>query len=531
MKVFFAFIGAFLCTYLYGQEFKEPITIGKFTDSVYKKLDQVNALMYLPEGYITLDAPQLPDSLSFANKTKEEINSIIKKRNLINPYWVFGLEPLLKKGNIYIKVGYSWILMSSYFQFNNDDLSEEEQRNKVNHGLVAYPAELGTESFPIVANPGKNNNQLINADTVLIYEPKYFYKLNDTIVNYAVMQVNLIKFDLAKIRIYYYYPINEKQQVFNEIQKTWGIVRFKKDNEFTHPYRVGLDSVPLKQDLYWGKFSYINDPQLLASEREILKNKKIRKKSNQISFEADKLAMEGNIEAAIVQNKKALELDKENVSANSNLIFIALTKNDKNAAWDYWSEMNLNLPNNYQTKFNKGLIFERFKELDSAAITFNSLANSTDSTNTAPRFEEAKIYAQQNNLKKAQWTFERVLNIFSQEQLKSKRGETHKLYTLDQVFSVRLAYAQFLLKNNLSNQAISLMEETLGDNIKVIDSQQKKVRFAIRKVLSKTSLAELYFHLSHNYVSLNDIPSAKFYLEKAKENGKIIPEELEHFLR
>lgn len=44
--MFFAFIEAFFCTYLYGQQFKEPNTIGKFTDGVYRKLDQVNALMY-----------------------------------------------------------------------------------------------------------------------------------------------------------------------------------------------------------------------------------------------------------------------------------------------------------------------------------------------------------------------------------------------------------------------------------------------------------------------------------------------------
>src|SRR5690606_3559301 len=117
-----------------------------------------------------------------------------------------------------------WILLTSYFKYNNEDLTEEEYQIKVNQGLIDYPAEVGREPLPIVTSVGTQANQLINADTVIIFEPKYTFKLNDTVANYAMMQVNLIKFDLGKIRLYYYYPINEKQKVLDEIQQTWGII-------------------------------------------------------------------------------------------------------------------------------------------------------------------------------------------------------------------------------------------------------------------------------------------------------------------
>ena len=530
MKNLLTCIGLICCTCLFGQQFNEPVKLGEFADSVYSNLQQVNAMMYTPKGYTKLIPPKLPDSLHFFGKNQEEIQKIISIRNSMYPYGVFAYEPLLKKDDIYIKQGHSWILLTSYFKYNNEDLTEEEYQIKVNQGLIDYPAEVGREPLPIVTSVGTQANQLINADTVIIFEPKYTFKLNDTVANYAMMQVNLIKFDLGKIRLYYYYPINEKQKVLDEIQQTWGIIRFNNDKDFVPPNQLALDLATEKKDLYLGKFSYLNDPEQLEKERAAYAKKEIVKRANQISFEANKLAMDGKTDEAIAKFKEALKVGNHIVSANSGLIFIALSKNDQDAAWDYWSEMNSNIPDEYQTKFNKGLIFTRFNQLDSAVHVFNNLANTTDSLNILARFEQAKIYVLQNDLTKAQLTFERVLNVFKQEIEKSKNKESYRLYALDQIFAVRLTYGQFLLKNNLQEQAIALMEETLEDHIKVKEAQEKRQGFAIVRELSKGSLRELYFHLSHNYASLKDTENAKIYLEKAKKNGKVLPEELDKLL-
>ncbi len=514
-----------------AQEIINSTKLGKMDGTPLKNLDEVNALVFQPVGYDTVMNPKLPDSLSsLAMLSKEEVAEMQRKRFLFNPYLAFGTPVELKKGDIFIGFSISWIRLSSYYQFNNDTSSVETYRKKVNQNILGKKMIGYRPDFELLEDVKGTGRELINADTVFIYDTKSTYRFKDTVDNYGALVVHLVKFDLGYVSLRYYYPLPKRETVLAEINDTWGIIQFKPDNEFTHPNRDAW--IPRREDpdLYLGKFSFLNNPDQVRREHEHYEQRKLHGEANSMAMEAHRLAQSGDLDQAKAKLLEALEIDSANKIAYRQLLLLAMDENDEDRAWEFGRKLMEIDSANSETWFLKGLVERKYGDLDSATKTFEMILREKDSLHFRSFIELAHISTQKGDHDTADLNFNRAIDIFTTEGEKSVRKEGHRIFNINELFKVRLAYAQFLNTNFAFEKSKELFEQTLMEEETAIEAGRKGERQRIYGKLTPASLGELNFMLAISYAGLMDESNARLYLEKAKRLGKVLPEELERFL-
>lgn len=514
-----------------AQEIINAKKLGKMDGAAFKNLEEVNAMVFRPAGYDTVMNPKLPDSLSsLVMLSKEEVAEMNEKRRLFNPYLVFGDPIELRKGDVFISFSRSWIRLSSYYQYNTDTSSIETYRQKVNQNMVGKNMIGYNQNFELLEDVKGVPRELINADTVFIYDTKSTFKFKDTIGNYGSLVVHLVKFDLGYVSLRYYYPLDERKKALEEVNNTWGIIQFKPDNEFTHPIQEGRIPARKEPDLYLGKFSFLNNPEQVSREHKQYERRKLSGRANVMAMEAGRLAQSGDFDQAKHKLFEALTVDSNNVIAYRHLVLLSMDENDEDGTWDYWHRLMKRDSANTETWFLKGLAEKKYRELDSATKTFETIIKEKDSLHFRSFVELAFIAALKGAKDSADLNFNQAINIFNAEGEKSLRKESHRIFNINDLFKVRLAYAKFLNANFAFEKSRMLFEQTLIDEEMAIEAVKKGERQRIYGKLTPASLGELNFMLAISYAGLMDEPNTRLYLEKAKSLGKILPEELEGFL-
>ncbi len=268
-RILFIVVSVLLPAGINAQKIITSEKLGKLNGTPIGHLDEVNALVFRPIGYDTVVNPNLPDSLYYQGLfSKDELAEMREKRIRFNPYLAFNSPIELKKGDIFVSFSQAWIRLSSYYKYSGGDESEEEFRKKANKNMMEKNDYRYGNNAELLEDVKGIPKKLLNADTIFIFEPKSRYKFKDTIENYGSLVVHLVKFDLGLVSLRYYYPLHKREMVLSEINNTWGIIQFKPDEEFTHPNRENRTPRPMDPDLYFGKFSILNNPEQIKRERE-----------------------------------------------------------------------------------------------------------------------------------------------------------------------------------------------------------------------------------------------------------------------
>src|SRR5690606_36655897 len=116
---------------------------------------------------------------------------------------------------------------------------------------------------------------------------------------------------------------------------------------------------------------------------------------------------------------------------------------------------------NSETWFLKGLVERKYGDLDSATKTFEMILREKDSLHFRSFIELAHISTQKGDHDTADLNFNRAIDIFTTEGEKSVRKEGHRIFNINELFKVRLAYAQFLNTNFAFEKSKELFEQTL----------------------------------------------------------------------
>lgn len=198
--------------------------------------------------------------------------------------------------------------------------------------------------------------QRINADTALIRlatDSLLRARGRDTIRYngklYSHLYVTIVKKDLGAIWLTYNYETGKLQQAIKEVYDTWGLVKFRPDNQIK---RDPADSTTI----YFGKFKHLNTPEIL--KKDSLALEKI--------FQKDPYRLEDKImyaNAQLYQGNYAESIKTANAAIN---IYIQLKqsigkpiKNEKNT--------NRQISNFY---YIKGLALERLSDKPNARISY-----------------------------------------------------------------------------------------------------------------------------------------------------------------
>ncbi|MGK6349717.1 tetratricopeptide repeat protein [Parapedobacter sp. DT-150] len=513
-----------------AQEIIRSKKLGELDRAAIKNLDEVNALVFKPDGYDTVMNPKLPDSLSsLMMLSKDELVEMHKKRFRFNPYLVFGNPVELKNGDILVGFSTSWIRLSSYYKYNNDSSSVEAYRKKANQNMLGTNMIGYSPNFKLLEDVKSTSRKLVNADTVFIYDTKQKYRFKDTVDNYGSLVVHLVKFDLGYVSLRYYYPLDNREMALSEINNTWGIIQFKPDREFTHPNYDGWIPPREEPDLYFGKFSFLNNPEQVKRENEQYEQRKLKSKANSLATEAVRLAQSKQFDQAKENFFEVLKIDSNNVITYRHLLLMSMDENNRNDSWRYWNKLMEKDPKNNETWFLKGLVEKKYNELDSATKTFEKILREKDSLHYKSFIELAFISTLKGDNDAADLNFNRAINIFKIEGEKSLRKESHRMFNINDLFRVRLAYAKFLNTNSAFEKSKMLFEQTLREEEVAIEAGKKGERQGIYGKLTPASLGELNFMLAMSYAGLKDELNARLYLEKARSLGKVLPEELDRF--
>jgi len=518
---------------LLGQSKFNPRELMKLNSDTIEKLSEVNAVVFRPIGYELLNIPRIPDSLfSYTTNDPQKKIELTNKKLKLNPYLIFGGDIKFKKDDIFISYTHSWIRLSSYYKYNNEDITEEEFRLKVNGtaiDLKKIPSYYG--HFDLLDSVGNKPLKLINADAVNIYDTNVKYKFKDSIENYESILLTLVKYDLGSIHVMFFFPLGQREKAIKEINGTWGLVQFKKDEEFRHPDRSGVIPKPEHPELYFGKFSHLNNPDQEQREREQYKHRMIRQKSGSIAMEGIRLSERKKFNEAKSKFEEALRIDSTDTRPYTHLFLISLEEDQKELALTYWNKLDMLKPAHKENYFLKGLYHKRFNELDSANHNFEYLVENLDTINYRAFQELAFIRQGQNNFDAAEGFYLKALNIFEKEREKARRDLGHRMLNINELFMVRINYARMLISINEPKKAIDLLQETLKDDQENKEFLEKKQMLNIYGRLIPMNLADLNFTLSRAYAHLRDEENMIKYLQTAKDFGKNIPEELKHFLK
>ncbi|QEC53049.1 hypothetical protein EDD80_10411 [Anseongella ginsenosidimutans] len=531
-KILFILVSVLVYGWVNAQEMITSEKLGKLDETPLRSLDEVNALVFKPRGYDMVMNPKLPDSLSsLAMLSKEESAEMKKKRIHFNPYLVFYSSIELKKKDIFISFSNSWIRLSAYYKYNNDSSSVEEYRKRVNQNMLSEKMVGFKPNLELLEDVTGPARELINADAVFIYDSKSKYKFKDTVDNYGSLVIHLVKFDLGYVSLSYYYPLNKRELALSEINDTWGIIQFKPDNEFTHPNHDGRIPPSKEPDLYFGKFSFLNNPEQARKEKDQYEQRKLKARANSLAREAIRLAQSKDFDRAKEKFSEVLKVDADNVITYRYLLLMSLDENNKGGSWRYCNKLIEIDPESKETWFLKGLTEKRYNELDSAAETFEMIIRERDSLHYRSYIELALISMLKGETDAADLNFNRAINIFKTEGEKSLRRESHRMLNINDLFRTRLAYARFLNTNSAFEKSKMLFEQTLKDEQAAIEAGKKGERRSIYGKLTPESLRELNFMLALSYAGLKDESNTRLYLKKAKSLGKVLPEELDGLSR
>src|SRR3546814_14995162 len=93
-----------------AQEIIHTRKLAKLADTAFRNLDELNALVFEPDGYERVLHPKLPDSLSrMSMLSKEERAELREKRKRFNPYLTFDQTIVLRQRNIFIGLSEAFI--------------------------------------------------------------------------------------------------------------------------------------------------------------------------------------------------------------------------------------------------------------------------------------------------------------------------------------------------------------------------------------------------------------------------------------
>lgn len=532
-KILFALLGICLHLFALGQQIVNKKSLGAFDTQTHSKLEEINALVFKPEGYETVPWPKLPDSINFSLFASDPKAKKLEENKLaINPLLAFRNPISFKKGDIYIGYDQNWFRLSNYYKYNNDKKSVEESRRWTN-SINADPKSIGPSyaGLQYLEYVNRDALKLINADTALIFTSNTKFKFKDTVDNYEMITVYLLKFDLGVGKVYYYYPIGERMKALQEINQTWGVVRFKPDSEFTHPDHSGHIPKPKEPDLYYGKFAFLNNPDQLKREEENYRKKNLNGQAAKLVLEGVNFARVKDWGNAKAKYEEALKIDPNHALAYLQLTWLALEQNMEQDARNYWASLNKLQPSSAETWFVKGMLEKRFNQLDNAFITFDKVLADFDSLYYKAHLEKASIYVMRNDQVAAEKEFDAALLIFKKESEKAKRGEKYRMMQLYDFYMAKMQYARFLG----SKQEFEKGKNQLEDFLREYEANQNSISLGIPKTIYgriyPENLADVHFWLGIFYVNLKDENKCVEHFKKAKELGKVLPAEVENLLK
>jgi len=510
-------------------QFKVSLSeIKSFYKDTVLKSEEVNAIMFRPIGYEKILMPKLPDSLLLTSihdpKKKEEL---VDKRNKFNPYLAFSGEIYFRKDDVIVGFNNSWIRLSAYFEYNQQDITEDEYLRESNEKLLdlkLIPSYYG--HFELIQNIEEKDLKLINADAGNIYFTRAKFKFRDTVFNYESILVNLVKYDLGKAHLIYYFPIGQKEKALKAIQNTWGLVQFKKDEEFTHPDRSGWIPKQENPELYFGKFSHLNNPDQVKREREKYQIRLKRIKSRVKIQEGVKLASVEKISEAKLKFEEALTIDNTNSEPYVHLLILSMGKNQEDSSRTYLQKLEEINPKGTETNFLKAKFYKHFGKVDSARYYFKYIIEKLDTINYRAYQELALIERDEKNYSLAKQYFDNAVKIFEKERIKAKNNESHRVLNINELAVVRLNYSKMLIKNRETEEAIELLLASLNDD----NESKNSSMYNIYGRITPFNIAEIHFLLGSAYLLLNDHSNAENSLKTAKKLGKVLPDVFENLL-
>lgn len=514
-KLLLILIALLVVADIYGQQIvsnKTLFAVDKLPDSA---LREVNALTFIPPAYKKIIRPN--------NLQRHDGKSGQTRLEQFCSY---------NKNDVYISINSSFITLSSFYRYSNKDISPEDELKMYNSGFVTFPQFLGrNNSYTLLENVNADYLTLINADSVFIYNSNQKFKVNSATENYGSIVVNLIKFDLGRVHLVYYYPLDKYKEVLKEINNTWGVVRFKPDDEFSPVnYSESVPKPKYPYELYFGKFSHLNNIEQQREEEEERKKRMAKFAFSKRIFDAGVIARKGDLKTAKSLYATLLNEDPTNPMLYNQLVLIAMDENNQDSTWYYWHKLHDVSPHAIQTWVLKGGIEKRFNDFDAAKITFEKLLLTSDTINPFLHMDLASVYGSLGLNDKASKTYDRLLNIFSVERAKGLKGENHRMLNFGQLMEARMNYALLLNSMHKYDKSIELLEATVDDNNQLVEASKSRKQIGIYGALNDSQLSNVYMLLGLTYGMAKMETNAKVNLQEAKRLGKTIPAELEDFL-
>ncbi|MGV8877402.1 MAG: tetratricopeptide repeat protein [Sphingobacteriaceae bacterium] len=488
-----------------------------------------NALIYLPKGYERVIHEKSVNTPMYSGPMEEAYEKWRNQRVALNPEMVFldGLN--FKKGNIFLGYNLSWITLSSFFKYQSSG-TVENQRAFHKRNFINSPKRFGLENtYTLLLDVHQKALSLINADSVFIYNSNETYKYKSDKVNYGSIVVNLLKFDLARIRLVYYYPLGEEQKVFQEIANTWGMVQFKPDRAFTLPDRSGRVPKQLEPELYMGKFAIVNNPEQFKRDSLNFEKKKTNRKVDSLLRAGIALFSAKKLDEAKKTWQEAIATDPRNPFPYAQMTFASIESNQRDSATFYWENYKERSDDGFSVSFLKAQLLKRFGDLKAAAEIYEKLV--ADSLHLDTYAELGGIYGQLGQYEKAVKVFDDGLAMADTELAKAKQAKPHRRIYSAKLAQYKLSYALLAQKNEQLQQSremlLSVIEEYGPDQTGSAGLQLTGTYGQVPKSL----LAECHFVLGTLYGKSHDGVNARFHLNKSAELGKQLPAQFENFMK
>lgn len=515
-----------------AQELVNQNSLTAFSKESVREIQEVNALAFQPEGYEQVQYAKLPDSLNgFPPRQQEKKSKWSAERLRLDPILVFREHISFKKGNIFIGFTHTWVRMSAYFNYNQQQISEEEFRKQGNQRsgnpklITSYYGH-----YEQISTVPQSSMELINADSALVFDTHQVYDFEGKPKSYGCMVVNLAKYDLGTVKVFYFYPLTEREVVLQEINKTWGVIRFKPDREFRHPDHSHVIPKRTEPELYFGKFSFLNNPEQEARERNAYAQKQVKNKALQVLMEGRKLVGTKDFDGARQKYLEALQVDSSLGSAYHELCMLAVFEKNEPEAWRNWEILTRMEPTNKEHNFTKAIIFNSFGQVDSAYNIFGDFVENYDTLRYEAFLERAFIKARQQDNLAATQNFEQAIKIFSVQGEHALKEETHRMFNINQLCWVEYAYANFLMKDTQFEKAQARLFELVKLEERNVKASQEGKSQSIYGKITIPNLAELNYLLALSYAGMKDDQNFKSYLRKARDMGKEIPENFKSIL-
>jgi len=490
----------------------------------------INALVFMPGGFKKIVHPRRSKYDSSNNKwvniynPKEDIDSAINK--------TFQAFMRYKKEGVFIGINRGGYSVSSFFKYQVNDSAQnvdeaiESSRLQANRNLINYKNDwLSGFDSSLEIIPSKIYKTL-NADTAFLLRSYSKFKYQSDTINYRCIGLYLVKYDLGRIALLYYYPVGQEKKVFKTINDTWGVVQFKPDNEFKSFIDEGSIPKQTEPELYYGKFSFVNNPEQFKREAAKYEQKIQKVKSQKMARQSVPLVQSKQYDAAKAKLREAFQIDSTNGNIYSQLIYVSIFQNQMDSAWYFWDQYHAVEPHAFNLWYMKGILQQKDNQLDSAAATFEKLL-SLDSLNLMVYQSLLDVYSHQQNTEKLSSTFERVIRYIDIQELRKKKMR-FKLLNPNQVVQIKLDYAKFLMQQRKTDSAISFLNKLVGQAEKK-DTSSKYLAFSEMvqyQHLNPKIRAQIYAELGVAYGLNIKNEKAKEYLFKAHSLGWEVTNEL-----